>query len=152
MINGNTPNPRARSVRKVPNSGDPVTAPQDRDKAVSVALLRLLGASQEAAAEAAGAGERTVRQWETCSWWPEMLAEASRRWLAGLAAKARKGLERGVEEDGRLALKVLERLEPALAPPKVRAVVENLDFGTLTDEQLERIAAGEAPEHVLASG
>ena len=144
--------PRARTVREspdLPDSGDPVQAPRDPDKAVSAALLRLLGASQADAAGAAGVGERTLRQWETCSWWPEILAEASRRWLDGLAAKARKGLEGAVQVDGRLALNVLERLEPALAPPKVRAAIEHFNMEDLSDAQLSRIAAGEDPARVI---
>ena len=133
----------------MPDSGDPVAAPRNRDKAVSAALLRLLGASQVEAAKAAGVGERTLRGWEACSWWAEVLADASRRWLDGLAAKARVGLEGAVADDGRLALSVLERLEPALAPPKIRARIEHIEYGELSDDQLQRIASGDPPEIVL---
>ncbi|MEX2530699.1 MAG: hypothetical protein WD960_07995 [Gemmatimonadota bacterium] len=133
----------------LPVSADPVEAPRDREKAVAAAFLRILGASQADAAGAAGVGERTLRGWEGCSWWPDVLADASRRWLDGLAAKARKGLEDAVQVDGRLALSVLERMEPALAPPKLRAQIETLDMKELSDEQLARIAAGEDPAHVL---
>ena len=53
-------------------------------------------------------------------------------------------------DDGRLALAVLERLEPALAPPRQRVGLSaDLNVNRLTDEQLERIAAGEHPAHVL---
>lgn len=141
----------------VPDSGDPVQAPRDRERAISAAYLRLLGASQADAAEAAGAGERTLRQWEACSWWPEIQAEASQRWLAGATGKARTALLAALDgKDGHLALKVLERTLPELAPAK-QQVHMNLEtaqipWGELSNEQLKRIATGADPGHVLAGG
>ena len=86
---------------------DPVGCPRDRDKALSVAYLRTLGASQEEAAKATGVDARTVGRWESCSWWPEVLTEAAERWLAGAIGKARKALLDALDEpDGLLALKV----------------------------------------------
>ena len=101
-------------------------APADREKALSVAFLRLLGYSQVEAGNGAGVSSDCVGRWEHCSWWPEILAEASQRWLRGLEAKARKAIERGLDkaEDGvagNLALKVLERRIPELAPAALRA-------------------------------
>lgn len=104
----------ARSAEK----NDPVKKPQDYDKALSVAYLRLLGATQETAAERAGVGIRTIRSWEYSDWWPDAIAEASRRWLQGLEAKARAKLE--ADMDASLALKILERRLPELAPPTQR--------------------------------
>ena len=100
------------------HSDDPVKGPRDREKAISVAYLRLTGATQEEAGNVNGLRRETVGQWESCSWWPEIVAEASRRWLSGIEAKARKGLDRGLDrdEDGNLSLKVLERRVPGLAP------------------------------------
>ena len=89
-------------------------APQDRDKALSVAYLRLTGDTQEQAAKATGVSRMTVQRWESTDWWPEIVAEASRRWLSGLEAKARKVLHDGL--DPALSLKVLERRMPELAP------------------------------------
>lgn len=103
---------------------DVTIAPRDRDQALSCAYLRHLGASQEEASKATGISARTLSRWESCSWWRDVQREAADRWLAGLAARARRGLERAVEEDGRLALSVLERLDVALAPPKPRDAVE----------------------------
>ena len=40
-----------------------------------------------------------------------------------MAARARVSLERAVDEDGKLALSVLERLDIALAPAKIQAAV-----------------------------
>lgn len=97
-------------------SNDVVAEPRDREKALSVAYLRYLGATQTEAAEAAGVDRSTVQRWESCSWWAEIQVEAQSRWLAGLAGKARVGLERGVLTDPAISLRVLERLMPELAP------------------------------------
>ena len=91
--------------------------PKDRDKALSAAYLRILGHTQTEAESGAGCAERTVRQWESCSWWPEILAEAESRWLSGLMSKARGTLLRDM--DANLALKILERRIPELAPGRV---------------------------------
>jgi len=98
-------------------ANDPIRAPRNREVAVSVAYLRLQGATQAEAAGATNVDPRTVGRWESCSWWPELRREASARWLEGLEANARRGLESAVLDNGALALRVLERLEPALAPP-----------------------------------
>ncbi len=56
--------------------------------------------------------------------------------------------------DGPLALKVLERVLPELAPPRQRLEVTGalakIDFTQLTDEQLAAIAGGRHPYEVLA--
>ena len=133
-------------------SDDPVRAPRHRDLALGVAHLRQLGCSQSEAAKATGVTTRTVGRWEACSWWPDVQREAAERWLVGLAARARRGLEGAVSEDGRLALRVLERLDPALAPLRMRvAVGYDIDVRQLTDDQLDRMIAGEDPRHVLGS-
>ena len=136
---------------------DPVGVPRDRDKALSVAYLRTLGASQEEAARATGVDARTVGRWESCSWWPEVLTEAAERWLAGAIGKARKALLDALDEpDGLLALKVLERVVPELAPAsqrmELRGALARLDIDLLPNHLVARIAAGEHPEAVLASG
>lgn len=93
---------------------DPVKKPTDRDKCVSVAYLRLIGATQEQAAESVGVGVRSIYDWERCSWWGDVVSEASRRWLVGIEARARQKLSEDM--DGNLALKILERRLPELAP------------------------------------
>jgi len=103
---------------------DPIQRPANRETALSCAYLRLVGSTQAQAAEATGVDPRTLGRWEKCSWWAEVKREAADRWLAGLIAKARRGLELAVPNDGRLALTVLERLIPELAPPRLRASVE----------------------------
>ncbi len=129
---------------------DVIVAPRNREICLSAAYLRLLGATQADAANAAGVDARTLGRWESCTWWADIQREAGERWLQGLAARARRGLQSAVEEDGALALRVLERLEPGLAPvPHRIGLTLELDYGSMTDEQLEAIASGEPPARVL---
>lgn len=137
-------------------STDPVAAPRDRETALSTAYLRLLGHTQQEAAKAAGLDPRTVQRWEHSSWWPGVKREAADRWLSGLAGRARKALLEALERpDGPLALKVLERIVPELAPPsqrvELRGALANLDMSKLAPAQVARIPAGEHPLQVLAS-
>ena len=62
-------------------SSDLISAPRDRETALSVAFLRTLGSTQVEAAKATGVDPRTVGRWETCSWWPGVVEEAGSRWL-----------------------------------------------------------------------
>lgn len=94
---------------------DPVGQPQDWDKVVAVAYFRALGASQSAAAQAAGVSERSVVNWEACSWWPEAHRQAVEKWRTDLSAASRKSLLDAVKSDGDLALKALERLDPRMS-------------------------------------
>lgn len=99
----------------VAEQADPIGRPLDWDKAVSAAYFRALGASQKVAARAAGCGERSIRDWESCSWWPDAVREAHERWRTNLGAEARRSLLRAVQRDGDLALKALERLDPRMS-------------------------------------
>ena len=139
---------------RMSQSTDPVGGPRNRETALSVAYLRTLGSTQEEAALAAGVDRRTVQRWEGSAWWPEVLYEASNRWLSGVVGRARHALLRALAEpDGHLALKVLERTVPQLAPTERVAntgAIAKLDFASMTDEQLSRIKAGEHPYVVLA--
>lgn len=135
---------------------DCVAAPRDRETAVSCAYLRLTGSSQAEAAKAAGVDPRTLGRWESCSWWPAIQREAGERWLAGAAAKARRSLLAALEEpDGRLALSVLERLVPELAPARQRVELKGslkrIELRRMPNEAIDRIANGEHPLAVLAS-
>ena len=95
----------------------------DWDKCVSAAYLRYMGKNQTDAAVAVGVVRETLSRWERSPWWTEAQREAEERWLQGLAAKAREGLEEAVSDDGNLALKVLERIDRRLAPPSQRSEV-----------------------------
>lgn len=84
---------------------------------MSVAYLRMIGHTQEEAARGAGVGERTIRDWEACSWWPEVQAKARRRWLNDLLDASRATLLKSVRKGGFTeALTVLEKLDPEFAP------------------------------------
>ena len=113
------------------------------EKMVSVAYLRLLGATQEEAATAAGVGERTVWRWENeRADWPDVVQDARDRWLSGLAGIARDTLLKAIRDksNGKLALDVIERLDPALLPARMRhEIVGDLPPVTfiLTDEASE---------------
>lgn len=93
-----------------------VRKPHDWEKATSAAFLRILGATQQEAADSVGVARQTVVKWEHSEWWPEAMDDAKQRWLAGLHAKARVSVENGLQDDARLAFMVLERLEPTLHP------------------------------------
>ena len=84
-----------------------------------MAYLRLVGLTQEKAAKAAGIGERTLRRYELCEWWPEACREAVDRWMHQLEIEARSTVMRAVKEgDVATAWKVLERIDRRLAPPR----------------------------------
>jgi hypothetical protein len=109
-----------------PHPEDDTQAPHDWDKAVSVAYLRLQGASQEAAGNAGGVTRDTVGRWESCSWWPDALAEASRRWLSGLAVNVRNSLVKLTDSKAPEPATVrfaAERIIPGLEPPTNRTDV-----------------------------
>jgi len=123
------------------------------DKAVHAAYVRLTGATIAESASEAGIGERTLKRWESCSWWADACHEATQdRWLQHLLSRAKRTVFRDVDKDPRTALQILERLEPRLAPPKVRSENTNFDVDPedLTDEELRRIASGESLVRVLS--
>ena len=143
-------------IRQGPTSAaveDVVQKPQDWEMVISVAYLRLTGSTQEQAALGAGCGERTIREWETCSWWPEAEAEANRRWLRGMDARARDAINRAFGDPDQYAQTARwwgERRIAELAPPKQRTEhsgkVGLVDARELTDQQLAKIAVTALPE------
>ncbi|HSW29281.1 MAG TPA: hypothetical protein VLH75_07265 [Longimicrobiales bacterium] len=135
------------------NPHDRIGKPRDWSKAVLAAYIRLTGSTIAEAAKGAGISDRTLTDWEGCSWWADACHEATQdRWLQHLLSRAKRTLFREVDTDGRTALQVIERLEPRLAPPKVRGEFTNLDVDPedLTEEELVRIASGESPLKVLS--
>ena len=93
------------------------------EKMVSAAYLRLLGHTQEQAATSVGVSERTVWAWENeRTDWPDVVREARKRWLSGLAGTARDTLHKAIRDvqNGKLALDVIERLDPDLLPARMR--------------------------------
>ena len=112
------------------------------EKMVSVAYMRLHGYSQADAADAAGVSERTVWTWENeRADWGDAVQTARDRWLAGLAGQARSTLRAALKDaqNGKLALDVIERLDPALLPARMRhEIVGDLPvvrFEMLTDDE-----------------
>lgn len=137
-------------------SRDPVAAPRDPETALSAAYLRLLGHTQVEAAHATGIDPRTLGRWESCGGWDDVASEAADRWLHGAVAKARRALLAALEQpDGPLALRVLERVVPELAPPSqqvhLTGSLANINMDLLPDGLLQRLADGEHPLTVLSS-
>ncbi len=102
-------------------AGDP-KQPAHWEKVVLASYWRLLGSSQKAAGAAIGRSERTIRNWEADTvLWTRATEEARTRWLGEVTALARRQLLAGLmSADADLALKVIERLDPALAPASLR--------------------------------
>lgn len=92
------------------------------DKVVSAAYLRMIGATQEAAAAAVGRSGRTIRSWESEEeLWTHARAEARSRWLTDAEDAARSAVLKSMQlGNADLGKWLLERVEPALAPPKQR--------------------------------
>ena len=78
-----------------------------------------MGQTQENAAKGAGIGVRTLRRYELSDWWPEACSEAVDRWMQQLEIEARTTVMAAIKEgDVVTAMKVLERLDKRLAPPR----------------------------------
>ena len=98
---------------------DGVGKPRDWDKAMSAAYLRLIGLSQEEAAKGAGVGERSLQRWEVSDWWPKACEAAADRWIQQLGIECRTTVMIAVKNgDAQTAVKMLERIEKRLAPPR----------------------------------
>lgn len=86
------------------------------EKMVSLAFLRMTGASQLQAAMAVEVGERTVALWEQQTWWFKVKGEARARFLPGIIEEARLAAFRLCQQnDGATVRWVLDRLDPAFA-------------------------------------
>ena len=92
------------------------------EKVVLACYLRMLGSSQKAAGAAVGRSERTIRVWEAdTETWAQACAEARQRWLGEVISLARRQLLKAMmNADGDLSLKLLERVDEALAPASMR--------------------------------
>ena len=105
---------------------DVVEKPRNWDKAVSVSYLRLIGQTQEDAAKGAGVGVRTLRRYELSEWWPLACAEACGRWMQQLEIECRSTVMAAVKAgDVVTAVKMLERIDKRLAPPRQLHGVEH---------------------------
>jgi hypothetical protein len=92
------------------------------EKGVLAAYYRLLGSSQKAASAAVGRNERTIRNWEAnTTVWTRATQAAKDRWLGEVISLARRQLLKAMTDaDGDLSLKILERVDEALAPASQR--------------------------------
>ena len=84
------------------------------------AYFRLRGFPQEEAATSAGIGARTMERWVQSDWWQDALDDARARWYGGIEIDARITLGKAMkaEDQPDLALKLLERMDHRLAPPR----------------------------------
>lgn len=86
---------------------------------VAAAYLRIMGATQKEAAASVGRSERTIRDWETDrEAWAEARAEATDRWLCDVIDASRISVLNGAKRDPDMGFRILERVDPRLAPPK----------------------------------
>lgn len=108
-----------------------IKKPANWDKAVAAAYLRQIGLSQIDSARGAGVGRRTIQRWEESEFWADACQEASDRWLSHVTSKCRRSIFRGVDDDPHLALKIYERLDARLAPPKRVNEHTGLDGGPI---------------------
>ena len=86
--------------------------------------LRRPGATHADAAEAAGTGLRSLRYWIVQDWWSEVEDAASGQETEDLVRIAVESLRANMPEDGKLSLRVLERLDPRFAPATQRHEVQ----------------------------
>ena len=100
--------------------------PKYWEKLVLASYHRLLGSTQAQAGAAVGRSPRTIRSWEADRvLWQRASEEARQRWLGEITAAARRAVLDNAGTDVDLALKLLERLDPDLAPPTQRHKVHH---------------------------
>lgn len=130
--------------------------PQNWDKWVSAAYLRMLDNTQEATAKGVGVSLRTIQRWESEKEdWERARREAASRWLSDATDAARRAFLGSLKlGNADLAKWLLERVDEALLPPKQRVESSDYQFNPadFTRDGLKRVAAGESPQHVLATG
>lgn len=105
------------------NGGDTCEKPKDWEKAVSAAYLRYVEwrRSRKDVASALGMGERTLARWEISPWWRDAQADAMARWCGGVVLDSCRTVSDAINDgDVQTARWALERLMPAMAPPRVR--------------------------------
>ena len=124
--------------------------PKYWEKRIAAAYLRLLGMSQAQAAVAVGRHERTLWTWEQEPSWALAQQLARARWLGETGDAARRAVLKQLEAgDGELGLKLLERLDPALAPPKHKV---DVDFTARVVRLPEKAGSTEAWQASLPPG
>ena len=131
------------------------------DKWLLAAYFRQVGLSQLRVSKLVGTSKSTIEKWEhTPDKWVRACNEARVKWLEGITIDARMALAEELKDKsnkgrGRLALDLLERVDPDLAPAtrriemdwKVR-MIERLD--ALPVVELERIGVEAGDEECIA--
>lgn len=101
--------------------------PRQWEKWVLYAYLRMMGATQRDAASAVGRKKRTVQEWQEDTVLYALAREEARtRWLSEATDAARKTLLTAIKGGhAEMALRLLERVDPDLAPPTQRHQVQH---------------------------
>jgi hypothetical protein len=105
----------------------PSPRPRQWEKWALYSYLRMMGSTQKEAGSAVGRKKRTVAEWEEAkALFAEAREEARKRWLTDLTDASRQTLLTTIRGGaGELALKVLERTDPDLAPATQRHKIEH---------------------------
>lgn len=113
-------------------SHEGVERPKYWDKWVSAAYLRIMGATQIEAAKGVGRSERTLQRWEEDEeTWRAARKEAEDRWLVEVKDASRRSVLKAAGRNAEMGLKILERIDPALAPPKQKVEHGGEDGGPI---------------------
>jgi len=114
-----------KRISKLPKGKINPLEGEKRASAIRAAVnLRRVGMSFSSAADAAGVTDRTLRRWREQDWWREIEEEASAGETAELVRIAVESLRQNMPGDGKLALRVAERLDPRFAPATQRHEVK----------------------------
>jgi len=131
---------KTTSGRKAPKK------PHNWEKVVSVAYLRLLGATQEQASISAKVSESTIHDWERSEWWRQAQFEANQRWLSDVDSATRHALLKNVtqrtdiKERGNMARYIADRRIPEFKPPKNQTEVSGPGGGPISWVELVKLA------------
>jgi hypothetical protein len=96
----------------------------------------MMGASQADAAASVGRNGRTIREWEAdVEWWRVAREEARDLWMNDAEDAARQAVLRSMKlGNADMGLRVLERIERRLAPPKQKLEHTGKDGGPIQTE------------------
>jgi hypothetical protein len=120
------------------------------DKIVAYAYLRVLGHTQVEGARGVGRSKRAVQLWEAdADLWRAARDEARERWLDEVTDAARRSVLKAAGRNADLGLKVLEKLDPAFAPPRQRFEHTGKDGGPVQTEDVS-LSDAERAARVLA--
>lgn len=117
------------------------------DKVVSAAYLRIIGHTQRDAAIGVGRSLRSIQSWEADSeLWALARAAARDRWFSNVTDVARATVLKGAAKDPDLSLRLLERIDPDLAP-RSKHEITGTDGGPVEVAVTRRIVrAGDADD------